>query len=417
MQMKILSLLCLVVAVLISGTAFAQFNRNQRLYEMTQDGYMYLSHTYFYYHGDHTYELDSLITTAFNFNNQTTYTKDRRIYHYSNERLEQMEYWSTSFVNMETWYEHYDYSYNTQEQLASVFMNYRFPDNPVLNPGFRNHYFYGTIGGQTCLQQIINKTDEPPNPYARTTNYYQSSGDGYRLHYNETWAAWDSTNWEPESRNVYYYIPADTSNTETILDYQLQSALWQYEVPGLNLLPNGLPDHINRYAAWGWPNPETWYWNLVGSTAYTYNDSNQLIQVQITPESYYTFSWGVNGYPTTCHFFGPSGYTEQYSYVWGPDTSSEDPILPLPSALSLNAFPNPFSEHINITINVKKTQPVEGSIYNLKGERVLSFTFSGDDRFAWNSRDQKGHQLPSGIYLVKVNTAVQSATCRVVLLK
>lgn len=419
MQMRILALLCLAVVVIHSGTAFAQFNLNLRLNELQESEYGYITHTYFHYHADHTDDLDSLITIAVNPNTQAAYTKHRRIYHYSDERLEQMEHWSTSFVNMETWYERYDYSYNDQGRLASVIMHYSFPDDPVLNPGFRKHYLYGTMGGQPCLQQVIDKTFEPPNPYARTTYYYQSTANGHRLHYEETWAAWDSTSWEPSVRHSYYYLPADTSDTETILDHETKSALWQYETPGLNYLSKGLLDHINSYEAWGNPN-DVWWWELRYSTEYTYNNSNQLVQVIFEDPWYeynYTFSWGTNGCPATYDYFGPSGYAEHYAYVWGPDTANQDPVLPTPAAMTINAFPNPFSVRLNIQVSDKNKQPFKGEIFNLKGSKVQSFTLSGDNKFIWNGKDLQGKTLPSGIYLIRISGAGKQAAQKVLLLK
>jgi hypothetical protein len=81
--------------------------------------------------------------------------------------------------------------------------------------------------------------------------------------------------------------------------------------------------------------------------------------------------------------------------------------LSLEFSLSQN-YPNPFNAETRITYSVKEPGQVTLAIYNLQGQRVRTLVASrlspGRYSAIWDSRDDAGHDLPTGAYLYTLKT-------------
>ncbi len=89
--------------------------------------------------------------------------------------------------------------------------------------------------------------------------------------------------------------------------------------------------------------------------------------------------------------------------VWTqpPVSLQDDTISPVP--LQVSAYPNPFSELLEIS--VKHDTPVKLEIYNCKGQLVKSLslqTKNGTATANWDGRDNSGHTAAAGVYLLKI---------------
>ena len=81
-------------------------------------------------------------------------------------------------------------------------------------------------------------------------------------------------------------------------------------------------------------------------------------------------------------------------------------------SLVLTAYPNPFTEFVNITIenpDLIDTQDLQMAIYNLNGQMVKTYNTSGLGQsdawnLEWNATDDQGQQLAGGIYYFVVQT-------------
>ena len=75
----------------------------------------------------------------------------------------------------------------------------------------------------------------------------------------------------------------------------------------------------------------------------------------------------------------------------------------LPSEISLNAYPNPFSERFTVEFNVQNVASAQLALYNILGQRVhtiLNRTVSvGSQRITWDSSEMR---LPSGTYFLQL---------------
>ncbi len=95
-------------------------------------------------------------------------------------------------------------------------------------------------------------------------------------------------------------------------------------------------------------------------------------------------------------------------------------MLPKEIALHDN-YPNPFNPATAITFELPEETNIELSVYNLLGERVTTLTSgkvkAGTHRVTWSGRDDKGRDLPSGIYLYRLTAADKDITKRMVLIK
>lgn len=85
-----------------------------------------------------------------------------------------------------------------------------------------------------------------------------------------------------------------------------------------------------------------------------------------------------------------------------PTNVSDDLIV---TPLLIEAFPNPFSDNMQIRINSDSRVTLSDltlEVYNLKGQVIMRSELKGGSIF-WNGRDSFGKLTPSGIYLLKIS--------------
>jgi hypothetical protein len=90
--------------------------------------------------------------------------------------------------------------------------------------------------------------------------------------------------------------------------------------------------------------------------------------------------------------------------------------------LSLNQnFPNPFNSSTVIEFFLPKEMSVELAIFNVSGQRVKILVkeklSKGEKRVFWDGKNEKGENLPSGVYVYKLKMGGISLTKKLVLLK
>ena len=84
-------------------------------------------------------------------------------------------------------------------------------------------------------------------------------------------------------------------------------------------------------------------------------------------------------------------------------------------------YPNPFNHGTTIGFDLPTRGEMSLSVYNLVGQRVANLVSGwrqvGSYTVDWNTRDDDGRQLASGVYLYRLSTEEQTATRRLLLLK
>jgi hypothetical protein len=88
--------------------------------------------------------------------------------------------------------------------------------------------------------------------------------------------------------------------------------------------------------------------------------------------------------------------------------------------IKLSIGPNPFSAVTNLEFTLSSSAAVDVSVYSVTGQRVRHMETTnfrkGTGRMMWDGKDDSGHTLPSGMYLVRVSANNSTATERVTIL-
>ena len=120
------------------------------------------------------------------------------------------------------------------------------------------------------------------------------------------------------------------------------------------------------------------------------------------------------------------GTTEYTSVSSGDGTSSTKPAVlkteeaPLVFSLSQNA-PNPFNPETIISYSLPQSEQVKLVIYNVLGQQIRTlvnaFKPAGRYRVVWNSKDDFGHSVSSGIYFYQITAGEFLDTRKMLILK
>jgi hypothetical protein len=97
--------------------------------------------------------------------------------------------------------------------------------------------------------------------------------------------------------------------------------------------------------------------------------------------------------------------------------------VPSPSdaTLHLYAYPNPFNPRVTISFVLGETRSVHLYVCDLGGRRVAQLVdgtlAEGIHRFIWKGIDDKGREVSSGIYFLRLDVAAASSISKMVLLR
>jgi len=99
---------------------------------------------------------------------------------------------------------------------------------------------------------------------------------------------------------------------------------------------------------------------------------------------------------------------------------TEDPALPDKFILFQN-FPNPFNPETEIRFALTKESHVVIQIYNMFGQQIHTLTDRqyppGLHSVHWNSKDQSGSSVPSGVYLYQIQAGEFSQVRKMILIR
>ena len=82
-------------------------------------------------------------------------------------------------------------------------------------------------------------------------------------------------------------------------------------------------------------------------------------------------------------------------------TVSSDDEVAVPTVHTFSVFPNPVSVQDTICFKHTLREPVELDIYNIRGQKVNTLSFTADGSINWDLRSFKGEKLPAGVYLAR----------------
>lgn len=108
--------------------------------------------------------------------------------------------------------------------------------------------------------------------------------------------------------------------------------------------------------------------------------------------------------------------------VWcGTGVDNRDKIS-FPETISIgSAYPNPFNPRVSLEYHLSQSNPVNISVYNLRGELVsassLGMLSPGAHTYTWDGFTSEGMDCPSGIYHIRIEAGSDNRTISVVKLK
>lgn len=106
--------------------------------------------------------------------------------------------------------------------------------------------------------------------------------------------------------------------------------------------------------------------------------------------------------------------------VHGKGYDPPDPILPRDFKLSRN-YPNPFNGLTRISYEIPQAASVHLAIYDLLGREIVVLENSNQEagfyNAIWDGRDAEGRELPSGVYLYRLQAGAVNWTRKLLLLR
>ena len=100
---------------------------------------------------------------------------------------------------------------------------------------------------------------------------------------------------------------------------------------------------------------------------------------------------------------------------------SVDETTELKNYTILQNYPNPFNPVTEITFTIEEYGQLSLSIFDLRGNLVKKLKEEigppGRYQVIWNSKDENGKKVPSGVYLCQLKTAQKVYNSRMLLLK
>ncbi len=116
---------------------------------------------------------------------------------------------------------------------------------------------------------------------------------------------------------------------------------------------------------------------------------------------------------------GLSGDSNTFEIIINNGVSNENDTQEI--ILNNYAYPNPFSAESSYNFQVKRSQNVQISVYNVKGQLIRTLadkTFQpGNHSITWDGNDQKGNSCASGVYFYKVVSPKKSSWIKTILMK
>jgi hypothetical protein len=132
----------------------------------------------------------------------------------------------------------------------------------------------------------------------------------------------------------------------------------------------------------------------------------------LTPINSPTWEWGptvtpdnINLYFCTHRNRDPNADYELMLSAWEP-TGINDNVEPIDNSIKIEYYPNPFNNAIEIQVSNCNEKAAQLNIYDIKGQKVRKYDIilnNGAGMATWDSRNQQGHKVATGNYIVQID--------------
>jgi hypothetical protein len=306
--------------------------------------------------------------------------------------------------------------YDSQNRLIRFFAySSEYDEFRDMVPESRMHIVYGE--GTTF--EIFNWDTYDDDPYSHETFQFDTQG---RIIEQYGYSSADSANWVQTEKIETTYHPQDTLTGAEFISYIA------HNLPVMFITEYfGLPGKMLSETAYRW---ESEAWLPESRTLYSYDDQIRKISsieqypndADWLPDTRDLFYYDANGNAESVIsqiYLGEDDYmnSERIDYTWETYTANSDLIQGPVSELRLKAYPVPFAGIVNILAESKSSAPLAIGIYNQRGQLVRKLSGLAGSNLAWDGQDQSGKACSSGIYFLRANQGLSTATAKIVKLQ
>jgi len=100
---------------------------------------------------------------------------------------------------------------------------------------------------------------------------------------------------------------------------------------------------------------------------------------------------------------------------------AERPHSVYQAQFALKSYPNPFNSQTTLVYSVPLSGRVTVRIFNILGKEVVRLLDEqmspGEFRISWGGSNEEGRQVPSGIYLARMQLGREVTTIKLLILK
>ncbi len=117
--------------------------------------------------------------------------------------------------------------------------------------------------------------------------------------------------------------------------------------------------------------------------------------------------------------YAPDAY-QSYSYTYNFTTTGLEKTEAIaPEQYQIRVFPNPFNNRVVIRVNASGMGKCNLTIFDISGRRVRSFDHPAGGRttFIWNGQNDRGQNVGSGLYIIRLSDRQKVLSKKIVLLK
>jgi len=101
-------------------------------------------------------------------------------------------------------------------------------------------------------------------------------------------------------------------------------------------------------------------------------------------------------------------------------TGNVDQTIAPPDIRFISLYPNPFMDKTSLVYDLKEKQPIQISVYDVKGRLVKSERINskaGSNQWNWNGKDADKKAIPAGLYLIRLTAGNAQSVQKVIVLR
>jgi len=281
----------------------------------------------------------------------------------------------------------------------------------------RRSYEYDENGRIATIYYHFVPTSAVSDSYYKIQRMYDDLGrKTTEIRYTST----DSITWTPKWKYAYAYDPwgGTISSNYKINDY----------APYISFDTFGSPEVVSGYKLWqiyrsSWFGDHWEYISdIIHNFEYTiFDDSSLRVKCngRFEEDFDYELTFNAIGQLINKKIIKPDGKNTVYSFSWQEvplPVSTSDPTATKPTVV-INAYPNPFSQAIQIALPSRGNACTALSIYNVRGQKVKDIPVVKNNNLYWDGTDSYGKATANGVYFVRAAVDNQTITKKIMLIR